>query len=201
MKNFLKRLMGHLKTVTKHRWVVFKLCLKAGIPWRGFIHDLSKFSPTEFWSGVKYYTEGKHSPILKEKQELGYSKAWLHHKGRNKHHLEYWVDEATKQVAAVIPYKYVVEAICDELAAGIVYMGKDWTTGTQFEYYMTKQREHCIINPKVDNFMKDVFLEVKEKGIPFTIKKKNLKVKYKKYCLDDKNNYEYELGKGVWKIV
>lgn len=197
----IKKFIGHLKTVTKHRWMVFKLCCRAGIPWRGFVHDLSKFSPTEFWSGVKYYEEGKHSPIIKEKIEIGYSEAWLHHKGRNKHHLEYWVDTATKQVAPVIPYKYAVEAVCDELAAGIVYKGKEWTTGTQYEYYTTKQREQTIVNPKIDIFLTEVFFEVKEKGINKTITKKNLKDKYKKYCIDDKTEYEYEVQKGVWKIV
>ena len=44
----LRKIVGHIKTVTKHKWLVFKLCCRAGIPWRGFMHDWSKFSPTEF---------------------------------------------------------------------------------------------------------------------------------------------------------
>ena len=200
-KNMLKKIVGHLGVVTKHRWIVFKLCCRAGIPWRGLIHDLSKFSPTEFLAGVKYFTEGKHSPILNEKIEEGYSKAWLHHKGRNKHHLEYWVDYATRQVAPVIPYKFIVEAICDELAAGIVYRGDDWNQGVQYEYYTMKQRVQTIVNPKIDIFLTEVFFDVKEKGIEKAITKRKLKAKYKKYCIDDKTVYEYDGQRGVWKVV
>ena len=89
----IKNVIKHLILITKHKWVVFKLCCKVGIPWRGLVHDLSKYSPTEFFESIKYYT-GTHSPITGEKQDKGYSEAWLHHKGRNKHHSEYWIDYA-----------------------------------------------------------------------------------------------------------
>ena len=58
----IKNVVEHFCTITKHRWVVFKLCTKVGEPWRGLVHDLSKYSPTEFWEGVKYFN-GHHSPI------------------------------------------------------------------------------------------------------------------------------------------
>ena len=87
----IKNVVEHFCTITKHRWVVFKLCTKVGEPWRGLVHDLSKYSPTEFWEGVKYFN-GHHSPITDCKKDKGYSEAWLHHKGRNKHHADYWVD-------------------------------------------------------------------------------------------------------------
>lgn len=87
----IKNFFLHLHLINKHRWTVFKLSIKAGIPLRGLIHDLSKYSPTEFCESVKYYN-GEHSPILAARKTQGYSKAWLHHKGRNKHHPEYWYD-------------------------------------------------------------------------------------------------------------
>ena len=59
----LKNTIKHFNTINKHRWLVFKLCCKAGIPWRGFVHDLSKYSRTEFWDSVRYYQGGKKSPI------------------------------------------------------------------------------------------------------------------------------------------
>lgn len=108
------------------------------------MHDWSKFSPEEFWESVKYYN-GKKSPIIVCKQKNGYSKAWLHHKGRNKHHPEYWVDWALPQKAIIMPYKYAVEMICDKMAAGIVYNGKDWKQDTQIKYYM-KERETSIVH-------------------------------------------------------
>ena len=97
----IKNLVLHFNLVNKHRFKVFKLCCKAGIPFRGLLHDLSKYSPTEFFESVKYY-EGSYSPITNCKKENGYSKAWLHHKGRNKHHYEYWYDYSD-----TLPEKFV----------------------------------------------------------------------------------------------
>jgi len=195
----IKNIIGHTKTIVKHRWIVFKLACKAGIPWRGFVHDLSKFSPTEFWEGVKYFV-GTHSPITEAKKYKGYSDAWLHHRGRNKHHLEYWVDYDINTIAPVIPYKYIVEKVCDDLSAGIVYNGKNWTPDVEYNYYM-KQREVVLINPKIDNFLTDVYFQVKENGIDKTITKKNMKLLYKKHCIDDKTEYIYKAQKGVWEIM
>ena len=101
MKN---KFFKHLALVTKHRFKVFALCCKCGLVWRGLVHDLSKFSPTEFFEGVKYYT-GNHSPISECRKATGFSKAWIHHKNKNKHHLEYWYDSPT-DTQIVMPYKY-----------------------------------------------------------------------------------------------
>ena len=88
MKNvYLK----HFRTVCKHKWYVFKECAACGLIWQGIIHDLSKFGITEFASSAKYF-QGDRSPIEAEKETVGYSLAWLHHKGHNKHHWEYWTD-------------------------------------------------------------------------------------------------------------
>lgn len=172
----LGKAIKHFKTITKHKWIVFKLCVMAGEPWRGFMHDWSKYSPTEFWESAKYYT-GKYSPIHACRMEKGYSKAWLHHKGRNKHHHEYWYDYNTVEKTPVMPYQYAVEMICDNLAAGMVYNGKNWTNSTQIEYWK-RVEEKKKVNPKINQFAKAVFTEVSEKGIKPVIKKKNLKKLY-----------------------
>ena len=179
--NIFTNTLKHFNLVTRHRWVVFKLCCKAGIPWRGLVHDLSKFSPTEFWESVKYYN-GSMSPILFAKRKQGYSKAWLHHKGRNKHHPEYWVDWALPQKAIIMPYKYAVEMVCDKMAAGIVYNGKDWKQDTQIKYYM-KERETSIVHPQIDKFLLEIFTQVSEQGIDKTLTKKNVREVYDKYCV------------------
>ena len=170
--NFFK----HLHTVNKHRFYVFKLSLKAGIPMRGLLHDLSKYSPTEFWEGVKYFN-GRKSPISVCIEENGYSKAWLHHKGRNKHHFEYWIDFATKEKAPVIPYKYAVEMICDTLAASIVYNGKEWKKDTQLNYYNNVTKKEYI-NPKIQKFLLTVYEEIAKNGIDKVITRKKLKKIY-----------------------
>jgi len=175
----LKKVIGHFCTITHHKWVVFKLCVRAGIPWRGFMHDWSKYSPTEFFESVKYYT-GKRSPIFYCKQENGYSKAWLHHKGRNKHHAEYWYDYGAPEQTPVMPYKYAVEMICDTLAAGIVYSGKEWNPSTQKEYW-GRTRHLVKVNPMIFNLLTEVYDEVEEKGIKEVINKKKLRELYQKH--------------------
>ena len=103
----LKKIWLHFKLITKHRWIVFKLCTRVGLPWRGLIHDLSKYGPTEFWESAKYYV-GYKSPIQIAREKREYSAAWLHHKGHNKHHEEYWYDFNAPVKVPVIPYKYTI---------------------------------------------------------------------------------------------
>lgn len=176
----LKNAIKHFKLITKHKWIVFRLCCKAGEPWRGFVHDMSKYSITEFRESVKFYV-GTHSPITEAKKQKGYSEAWLHHKGRNKHHSEYWVDELAPIKTPVIPYKYAVEMVCDKLSAGIVYQGKNWTKEYQLSYWV-KEREKLRINDKTKDFVTEVLEQVADKGIDKTLTKKNIKNIYKKYC-------------------
>lgn len=178
----LKNAIKHLGTVNLHRWRVFKLCCRAGEPWRGFMHDLSKYSPIEFWGSVKYYQGGKRSPIPIQKQEEGYSKVWLHHRGRNKHHFEYWYDESAPEKAPVIPYKYTVEMICDKLSASITYEGENWTKESEIKYFRAKEYNNPQLNEKIRNLLEEVFVQVSEQGINKTINKKNLKEIYNKHC-------------------
>ena len=173
-------IFSHFKLVTKHRWYVFKLSLKAGIPFRGLVHDLSKYSPSEFFESAKYY-QGNRSPINVARMEKGYSSAWLHHKGRNKHHVEYWYDWNLKQMP-VIPYKYAVEALCDHIAAGLAYKGKDWTKEYTLEYWNTKDTARKLYNPKTEKFLTVIKEEIAKEGIDKVITKKHLKEQYDKYC-------------------
>ena len=79
----------HFKTITKHKLLVMEGCFKVGLYWQGITHDLSKYSPTEFLVGARYF-QGTRSPNAAEREAKGYSEAWMHHKGRNRHHYEYW---------------------------------------------------------------------------------------------------------------
>lgn len=134
----MKKFFGHLKTVSTHKWWVFYYCCKAGIPFRGLIHDMSKFSPTEFIESVKYWS-GTRSPIDACKEDKGVSKAWLHHKGRNKHHYEYWQDNFDKGGKAIcMPFKDSVEMLCDFLGAGRAYSGKNFTYIGELEWWKKK---------------------------------------------------------------
>lgn len=188
--NILINVIKHFKLVAKHKFLVFKFCCKLGVPFRGLVHDLSKYSFEEFGESIKYYT-GTKSPISECKEKNGYSRAWLHHKGRNKHHLEYWVDLTAPNPAPVIEYKYVAEMVSDKMAAGIVYNGENWTNSSQYDYW-EKEKKKTIMNPKIEKFFTQVFLEVKENGIDKTLTKQNIKELYKKYCIDDNTKYKLE---------
>ena len=141
--NFFQKFFGHLRTVRRHRSTVRKLCFKCGLYWQGLTHDLSKYSPVEFWNGVRFYT-GKGSPHYGERNAYGYSRAWLNHKGRNKHHAEYWQDICPdgKTHPIDMPKKYLVEMICDRVAASMVYLGDKYTDHSPLEYYLSHKDEN-----------------------------------------------------------
>lgn len=131
-------IIKHFRTITHHRHLVMKNCFKVGLYWRGLTHDLSKYSPTEFWRGAKYY-QGTFSPTQQERREKGYSLAWMHHKGRNRHHFEYWTDVSpvTRQYAPLeMPTRFFVEMCMDRIAASSTYLGKDYHDGAPLEYLL-----------------------------------------------------------------
>ena len=137
----------HFLTITRHRHRVIAFCFRAGIGWQGLRHDLSKYSPTEFIRGARYYI-GTRSPNEGERRDKGYSLAWMHHKGRNRHHFEYWtdVDPVTKRYAPVpMPTNYVAEMLCDRVAACRIYRGDAYTVSDPLNYYLrgnAKQEMH-----------------------------------------------------------
>lgn len=141
--NNWQKFIGHLKTVQRHRAMVRKLCFKCGLYWQGLTHDLSKYSPIEFWNGVKYYT-GTASPHIGERKEKGYSDAWIHHHNRNKHHGEYWqdIDQDGRTCPIPMPKKYFKEMICDRVAASMIYLGDKYTDKAPYEYYLVHRDEN-----------------------------------------------------------
>ena len=136
--NAFRRFTGHLSTITRHRHKVIAHCAKAGIFLQGLGHDLSKYGPTEFIPGVRFY-DGTHSPTEDERRKYGCSQAWMHHKGRNRHHWEYWTDYSVEKgcyTAAPMPRKYLAEMLCDRMAASKIYKGAAYTDGAPLDYLM-----------------------------------------------------------------
>ena len=179
--NIIIKSWKHFCLVNKHRWYVFKLSIKAGIPFRGLVHDLSKYSPTEFFESAKYFN-GEKSPIILARQDLGYSKAWLHHKGRNKHHFEYWIDMTKDERFPVFPpYKYMVEAVCDKIAAGMAYKKKEWTQKEPFNYWTNIEKNNAVLkHPATIEFMDTVLEKIAKEGLNSGLNSKYLKETYKK---------------------
>ena len=140
---------GHFKTITKHRHQVMFNCFRVGLYRRGLCHDLSKYSPTEFSVGARLWT-GVRSPNSVEREQKGYSEAWIHHKGRNKHHFEYWTDlsRTTHRYESVpMPRKYLAEMVMDRIAACKVYQGEDYTPASALTYFQNSI-ERTLINEK-----------------------------------------------------
>ena len=182
---FFANCIKHFKTITVHKLAVMKLCFKVGLIKQGLLHDLSKYSPEEFFIGVKYY-QGTRSPNAAEKIEKGYSSAWLHHKGRNKHHFEYWIDYTFNPDDGLqgmkMPLKYVLEMTCDRIAASKVYSGKNYTTAVPWDYY--KLREGNIhIHKDTKKLLEKLLLINKNQG-------ERACIQYMRYMLRHPHLYE-----------
>lgn len=141
--SLMNKVWNHFKTITYHRLLVMQGCFRVGLYMQGLTHDLSKYSPTEFIVGAKYW-QGNRSPNNAEREHIGYSSAWLHHKGRNKHHYEYWIDYSSKDIVggmapAPMPTKYVIEMFMDRVAACKVYHKDAYTDKDPLLYYQSSK--------------------------------------------------------------
>lgn len=171
------KIWKHFKTITYHKYLVAKGCFKVGLYKQGIFHDMSKYSPTEFLVGARYY-QGDRSPNNAEREAIGYSSAWLHHKGRNKHHYEYWIDYSLKSIdggmaPAPMPKKYVVEMLMDRIAASKVYQKEKYTDSSPLTYYKlgkdgapihedTKALLEKLLNMLAQNGEKETFRYIRE---------------------------------------
>lgn len=177
-----KKMLLHLKTILIHKWWVLYYAIMCGIPWQGITHDMSKFSPTEFFTNVKY-TEKGISPITIQKNEIGFSIPWQHHKGHNPHHYEFWMDRFDEGgYVCRMPFKYTVEMLCDYLAANKAYNGKNATYSSQYDWWQ-KQRSIRKMHPDNIQFLDCLFMALKEceqtnHTVKYILNKEYLKVFY-----------------------
>jgi len=176
---FVHNFLGHLHTINSHRRMVRKHCFKVGLYRQGMMHDLSKYMPSEFIPGVIYY-QGDRSPNNAQREKRGYSGAWLHHKGRNKHHYEYWMDydiaNAGGNIAGMkMPVKYVVEMFCDRVAASKIYNKDKYTDKDALNYFL-RGKGHYIIHPETEDLLHKLLVMLADKGEDYTFEyiKKNV---------------------------
>ena len=197
----------HLRTIVHHKNLVRKGCFQIGLYKQGMLHDLSKYTPTEFLVGCKYY-RGYMSPNNVERKERGYSSAWLHHKGRNKHHLEYWIDYAADEtqsgehngmVGMKMPVRYVCEMFIDRVSASKNYQKDKYTDSSALIYY-EKSCDHYIIHPDTAALLEYMLVMLARRGEKETyayVKNEILKdkVPYQKETLDALKNQIIENNK------
>ena len=156
---------SHFKTITHHKWLVFCGCARVGLWWQGITHDLSKYSPVEFWNGARYY-QGNCSPNLAERRDKGFSEAWMHHKGHNRHHFEFWSDinRQTRDYEYVpMPRKYLVEMVMDRRAACMVYQGNAYKADSAL-VYLDNSREKELMHPQTHKELRHILVMLAEKG-------------------------------------
>ena len=155
----------HFKTITHHRWLVRGGCFRVGLYWQGLTHDLSKYTPTEFSVGARYY-QGNRSPNGADREAKGYSEAWMHHKGRNRHHFEYWNDmnRETKRYESIpMPRKYLAEMVMDRIAACKVYQGRAYTDSSALEYYL-KSIDRKLMHPQTQRELEHILTILRDRG-------------------------------------
>lgn len=173
----------HFKTITYHKYLVMQGCFKVGLIYQGLMHDMSKYSPSEFFVGARYY-QGDRSPNNAERESQGFSSSWLHHKGRNKHHYEYWIDYSTKNIPggmapAPMPDRYIVEMLMDRIAACKVYKKDRYTDRAPLEYYLSG-KDPAPIHDKTKRTLEKLLYMLAAEGEEKTftyIRKKILKKK------------------------
>lgn len=161
--NLADRVLGHLHTVVSHQSLVREHCFKCGLYRQGLLHDLSKFSPSELIPSIKYY-QGYRSPYNYEKELKGYSLGWLHHKGHNLHHWEYWYDQINGEwVPVKMAYPCLIESICDRIAACKIYHKDKYTQADALNYFLnTKGR--LFMHPETAEEMERILRMVAERG-------------------------------------
>lgn len=164
--------LEHLKTINNHKKLVMEHCFKVGLYKQGILHDLSKYSWTEFSVGAKYY-QGNRSPNDAEREDKGYTTSWLHHKGRNKHHLEYWIDYSLDKskclVGMPMPTEYIVEMFCDRIAACKTYNKDTYNERQPLEYYL-RGRAKTLLHPESAKTLELYLNMLAKKGEDYTFR-------------------------------
>ena len=113
------------------------------------------------WAASHYDTI---SPLANEKNIHGYSETFLHHRGRNPHHYEYWVHSLDEGgVPAKMPRKYALELVCDYLAAGRTY-NKDFTYGSEYNWWIKFLSSPRAIHPETKDFVTKCFRHLSAGG-------------------------------------
>ena len=166
-----EKVIGHFRTITEHKLLVMKHCFAVGLYYQGMMHDMSKYTPSEFLAGCRYYQNGKRSPNNGEREEKGYSYAWIHHKGRNRHHFEFWTDypmnppkDQTMSFAPVkMPRRYVAEMLMDRIAASKVYLKEEYTQKEPLKYFL-KGKSHYLMDPQTSKELERMLRILDKRG-------------------------------------
>ena len=181
----------HLRTINHHKWLVMKYCFRVGLYKQGLLHDMSKYTWEEFCVGVKYY-QGDRSPHAAAREAEGFAVGWLHHKGRNKHHYEYWIDIKNSHDSTLVghpmPTRYIVEMFCDRIAASKVYMKDKYTDRSSLEYY-ERTKPFVVMHEDSDAFLHKLLVMLADEGEEKTLRWVKEHVDKARDCIGEQGKY------------
>lgn len=153
--------LKYINYVLRHKWYVGVECFKKGLFWRGLVHDLSKFRPSELFPYTNFFF-GKHDGMFGKnspRDKTGYYKpvdtgdsafdnAWFCHQKRNKHHWQYWtIPDEAKVKPLEIPEKYVDEMMCDWIGAA-----KAQKAGSIVKWWLAN-KDKMVYHPDTINYI------------------------------------------------
>jgi len=162
----MKRYLAYLKYVLRHKWYVAKFCFRYRLFWRGIMHDMSKFRPSEFIPYAKYFytKEGKISHNATPEEQENFDTAWLLHQKRNDHHWQYWIcpqdDGGYKAIQPKDPCT-IIEMVCDWQGASMAQSGKD-----NVEKWYEKNEEKIILHEEAKDFLELILLFITDRDFP-----------------------------------
>ena len=90
----------------------------------------------------------------------------MHHKGRNRHHWEYWTDysqEAHAYLPVPMPRRYLAEMICDRMAAGKTYRGEAYRDRDPLDYLM-RSKMRSAMHPETERTLRRFLTLLAEEG-------------------------------------
>jgi hypothetical protein len=98
--------------------------------------------------------------------------------------LEYWSDFDCPE-HPLVPYKYIVECVCDKLAATRIYAGKNYTPDMPTQHWV---RYGCKVsaNPRSLGFIERAFKDIELLGEKEVLNPKYMKRLYREICLENK---------------
>jgi len=132
----------YFKYLCRHKWYVLIECYRLGILWRGLVHDLSKFLPSEFFAYRNYFCGGYDHDMMPKPIDEAFDYAWHWHLKRNKHHWQWWIlkyDEGNLKVFEM-PDVYRKEMLADWIGAGKAITGKNGV----FEWYQSNKNKMVL---------------------------------------------------------
>ena len=90
----------------------------------------------------------------------------MHHKGRNKHHYEYWTDlnlKTRQYESCPMPRKYLVEMVMDRRAACMTYQGKNYTPASALNYFLGS-KERYLLHPSTQRELEYILTMLRDRG-------------------------------------